>query len=251
MAAGCSSLGKEVDVTKDWSAQRLYSAAKSARNDGDYEAAIGYYQKLESRFPFGRYAQQAQLEVAYAYYKFDEPASAIAAADRFLRLHPRHPHADYAYYIKGLTNFNQGKGLIDRYVPTDDSQRDPGAARDSFNDFRDLVTQFPDSKYAEDARQRMLYLRNNLAKHELHVANYYMRRGAYLAAANRAKYVIENYQQSPSIPDALITMVKAYKIMQLDELASDALRVLKHNYPRHPGVAEADVLVRKNQNRTN
>jgi outer membrane protein assembly factor BamD len=240
---GCSTFGKEVDKTRDWSAQRLYSEAKRARSDGDYETAIDYYEKLESRYPFGRYAQQAQIEVAYAYYKFNEPASAIAAADRFLKLHPRHPNADYAYYIKGLTNFNQGKGIVDRFLPIDSSQRDPGAALQAFQDFSELVKRYPESKYTPDARQRMVYLRNNLAKHEVHVAGYYFRRQAYVAAVNRAKHVIENYQRTPSVPDALAIMVRGYTILELNDLAADALRVLKLNYPDHPDIEDVEKLV--------
>ena len=242
-AVGCASFGKEEDKTRDWSAQRLYSAAKSARIEGNYEEAIDLYQKLESRYPFGRYAQQGQIEIIYAYYKSEEPASAIAAADRFIKLYPRHPNSDYAYYIKGITNFNLGKGIIDRYLPVDASQRDPGAALQAFQDFAELVKRFPNSRYAKDARQRMLYLRNNLARYELHVANYYMRRQAYVAAANRARYVVENYQKTPAVPDALVIMAKAYKIMNLDDLSQDAIRVLKLNYPEHPGIAQTERLI--------
>lgn len=239
LTSGCSLLPGKIDETKDWSADRFYAEAKEAMDDGDYETAIKYFESLEARYPFGRYAQQAQLEIIYAYYKYDEPASAVAAADRFIKLQPRHPNVDYAYYMKGLANYNQGKGLIDRYIPTDASQRDPGAARQSFQDFDVLVRRFPDSKYANDARQRMVYLRNNLAAYELHVGDYYMRRGAYVAAANRAKYVVEHYQGAPVMPDALAMMVKAYRRMGMDRLADDALRVLKDNYPSNPAIAEA------------
>ena len=230
--------GEKPDKTRDWSAERLYREAKNALAGHDYETAIDYYEKLESRYPFGPLAQQAQMEVAYAYYKDEQTASAIAAADRFIKLYPDHPNVDYAYYLKGLVSFNQGKGLFDRYLPIDESERDPGSAMAAFQDFSDLVSRFPDSKYSEDARQRMLYLRNNLAKHEVHVADWYMRRGAYLAAANRAKYVIENYPRAPAVPEALVMMVKAYRTLELDDLAADALRVLQLNYPDHAGVTE-------------
>lgn len=237
LLAGCGLLPDQIDVTRDWSAQRLYSEAKANLNEGDYQTAIDYYEKLESRYPFGPLAQQAQLDIAYAYYKFDEPESALAAVDRFLRLYPQHPNVDYAYYLRGLVNFNRGKGLVERYLPTDDSQRDPGAALQSFNDFAELTRRFPDSKYAGDAAKRMQFLKNNLARYELHVADYYMRRGAYVAAANRAKYVIENYPKTPATPDALIVMVRAYRQLDLDGLAGDALRVLELNYPDHPELA--------------
>lgn len=237
---GCSLLPEVQDETKDWSAQRLFSAAKSEMADGNYDLAIQYYEKLETRYPFGKFAQQAQIDIAYAYYKTNEPESAIAACDRFIRLYPRHPNVDYAYYLKGLANFNRGMGLLERYLPRDASQRDPGAALQSFNDFGELTRRFPDSKYAEDAAQRMLYLRNNLAQHELHVAEYYMRRKAYVAAANRAKYVIENYPRAPAVPDALVLMAKAYKLLGLEDLAADALRVLKLNYPDNTRIGEVE-----------
>lgn len=242
LSSGCSLLPEDIDETKDWSAQRLYSSAKSAMNDGDYDGAIQLYEKLETRYPFGKFAQQAQIDVAYAYYKASEEDAAIAASERFIRLYPRHAHVDYAYYLKGLANFNRGMGIIERYLPRDDSQRDPGAALQSFNDFSELTRRFPDSRYAEDAAQRMLYLRNNLARHEVHVAEYYMRREAYVAAANRARYVIQNYPRTPAVPDALGVMAKAYRLLQLDDLANDALRVLKLNYPDHPRIEEVEQL---------
>lgn len=235
--SGCSLIPDQIDETENWSASKFYSEAKSALTSGDYEGAIKYYELLESRFPFGKYAQQAQVEIAYAYYRYDEPASALAAADRFIKLHPRHPHVDYLYYLKGLVNFNAGKDLISKYIPQDPTQRDPGAARASFDDFSTLVRKYPNSKYSADARQRMLFLRNNLAEYEIHVANYYMRRDAYIAAANRAKYVVENYQKTTAVPKALSIMARAYKLMGLQDLSDDTLRVLKLNFPNDPSVA--------------
>lgn len=242
LVAGCGSWGKEPDRTRDWSAERLYEEAKLNMENGDYETAIDYYQKLESRFPFGMLAQQAQLDIAYAYYKFDEPASAIAAADRFIKLHPRHPNVDYAHYLKGLVHFTQGRSFFDRFFPRDMSLRDPGAARESFDAFAELVRRFPDSKYAKDASQRMVYLKNMLAQHEIHIANYYMRRGAYVAAANRARHVVENFQRTPAVPEALAVMAKAYTVMGLDELAADSVRVLRLNYPNYEGISEIEAL---------
>ena len=238
--AGCGLLPEQIDETRDWSADRLYSEAKAALDEGDYEQAIKYYEKLEARFPFGRYAQQAQLEIIYAYYKFEEPASAIAAADRFIKLHPRHPSVDYAYYMKGLSNYTRDLSFLQRYLPRDASQIDPGAARQSFQDFNELLLRFPESKYAPDARQRMLFLRNNLAQYELNVADYYMRRGAYVAAANRAQYVVANYPRTPSVPDALAVLAEAYKKMGMDDLAADALRVLEANQPDQPATETAN-----------
>jgi len=226
---GCSLLPDEEDETRDWSAQKLFTEANYALNQGDYEEAIKYFESLEARYPFGVQAMQSQLSVAYAYYKYDEPDSAIAAADRFLKLYPNHSASAYALYLKGLVNANRGKGLFDRILPVDPSQRDPGAARDAFRDFAELVRRFPDSSYSDDARRRMLYLRHNLARHEIHVANYYMKRGAYLAAANRAVYVVENYQRTPAVRDALVVMTDAYDRLGLTQLADDARRVLALN----------------------
>ncbi|MGH8245280.1 MAG: outer membrane protein assembly factor BamD, partial [Gammaproteobacteria bacterium] len=170
--------------------------------------------------------------------KDQEPAQAITAAERFIRLHPNHPNVDYAYYLKGLVNFNRGRGLTERFLPIDLSQRDPASALQSFRDFEDLLEKFPDSPYAADTQKRMVYLRNILAQHEVNVANYYMRRGAYVAAANRARYVIETYPRTPSVPDALVLMAKAYKVLEMDDLSNDAIRVLELNYPNHPGIHE-------------
>lgn len=227
---GCSLLPDQIDETKDWSAQKLYSEAKSALSEGDWEQAIDYYEKLEARYPFGRYAQQALLESAYAYYKFDEPDSAISAVDRFIKTYPRHPNLDYAYYLRGLVNFTRGDTFMDRILPRDPSERDAGTAKQAFLDFGELVKRFPESRYAKDAGQRMVFLRNNLAQYEMHVADYYMRRGAYVAAANRAKLVIESYQGTPAVPEALVTLVQAYRKLGMDDLAADTERVLKLNY---------------------
>ena len=241
--SGCSLFPEKKDETTGWTAERLYAEAKGALNSGYYSKAIDYFEKLQTRYPFGTYAQQAQLDLGYAYYKSDEPASAIAACDRFIKLYPTNAYADYAYYLKGLAAFNQGKGLTERYLPIDASQRDPGAAMQAFQDFSDLVKRYPDSKYVGDAQLRMTYLRNILAQHEVDVAMYYMRRGAYVAAANRARYVIENYQQAPAMPSALVIMAKAYKILGMQELSDDALRVLEANYPNNPGIREVKEIV--------
>jgi outer membrane protein assembly factor BamD len=242
---GCSLIGDTRDETKNWSLERLYSEAKGALDSGTYESAIKYYEQLEARDPFGKYAQQAQLEVIYAYYKFEEPDSAIVAADRFIKLYPRHSYVDYAYYLKGLVNFERNQGILARILPLDRSQRDQGAALQSFYDFADLVKQFPQSKYSEDAKQRMVYLRNILAEYELHVARFYLQRGAYIAAANRAKTVIQSYQQTPAVAEALVILAKAYKIMGLDDLSANALSVLKLNYPNNKGIKEIERVVVK------
>jgi len=215
----------------------LYNQAKKALDAGDYETAIDTFERLEARFPFGKYAQQAQLEIAYAYYKFNEPDSSIATADRFIRNNPGNPHLDYAYYLKGLANYTRGENIIDRLIAREPSERDTRALRDSFNDFTTLVKKFPDSRYTEDAKRRLVFLHNMLAKYEINVANYYMRRGAYVAAANRAKYVIENYQRTPAARSALEVLVRAYTEMGMEDLARDAQRVLDLNPPVSTGPA--------------
>ena len=238
--SACSYFGEKEDKTADWDADRLYAEAKGQLDAGYYSKSVELYQKLESRFPFGTRAQQALLDLAYAYYKDDEPESAISACERFIKLYPQNIHVDYVYYLKGLTNFNRGKGLTQRFLPTDESQRDPGAALRAFQDFSELVKRYPESEYVEDAEQRMRYLRNNLAQNEVHVANYYMRRGAFLAAVNRARYVVENYPRTPAVPDALVIMAKAYRVLEMNDLSEDALRVLELNYPNHPGIYEVE-----------
>jgi len=245
LLAGCSMFTEKEDETATMSEERLFNEARSRMNSGYWDGAREYYEKLQSRFPFGPYSQQGMLDLAYAYYKLDEAASALATCERFLKLHPTSPAADYAYYLKGLTNFNAGKGLIERFTPNDPSQRDQASALRSFQDFAELVRRFPESQYVPDSQKRMTFLRNLLAQHELHVANYYMRRGALVAAANRAKYVVENYQRTPAVPEALAVMAKAYKVLEMQELSDDALRVLEMNHPEHPGIAEVREVVLK------
>ncbi len=230
--SGCGLLPEEEDKTKTWSANKLYTEASANLREGNYQTAIGYYEKLEARYPFGKFALQAQLDLAYAYYRDGESESALAAADRFIKLHPSHPAVAYALYLKGIVNFNRRLGFLTRFVPTDTSQRDPGAALDSFKDFSELVRRFPDSEYADDARKRMLFLRNNLAKYELNVAEYYYKRGAYIASANRAAAVVEKFQKTPSVKPALELMIKAYTKLGKDKLAKDTLRVLVLNEER-------------------
>lgn len=232
----CASLKEETDATKDWSAERLYQEATSALGQNNYEQAIEYLEKLEARYPYGAQAAQAQLEVAYAYYRDKEPALAIAAAERFIRLHPTHPFVDYAYYLKGLVNFNVKRGGFD-FLPgrkADYSDRDPEAMRASLESFRELIRRFPDSRYAPDAQQRVVYLVNLSAKHEIHVARYYFDRGAYVAAVNRCKYVLEQYGQTPSTEDALGLLALSYAKMGYGDLMRDSMRVLKLNFPESP-----------------
>ena len=232
LLGGCGLLPELKDETAGWSAQRLYSEAKDAMAESDYARAVKYFEKLEARYPFGRYAQQAQLESAYAYYRENDPASAVAACDRFIKLHPNHPNVDYAYYLKGIVNFYEDQNLLARFADQDPTERDPRAARDSFLAFKDLATRFPDSKYTPDALARMNYLVNALASHEVHVARYYMRRGAYLAAANRAQFAVKTYPEAPAVEEALFIMVQAYGAMGMKDLRADAERVLAKNFPQ-------------------
>jgi outer membrane protein assembly factor BamD len=241
--SGCSYFQDKEDETTDWTAERLYGEARGQLDAGNYTRAVELYEKLEGRFPFGVYGQQALLDLAYAYFKNDETDACISAADRFIKLYPQNAHVDYAYYLKGLANFNRGKGFTERYLPIDAAQRDPGSALKAFLDFSEMARLFPESPYANDARQRMIFLRNQLADHEIDVANYYMRRGAFIAAVNRAKFVVEKYPRTPAIPEALVIMAKAYKVMEMNDLSDDALRVLEINYPNHPGIYEVREIV--------
>ncbi len=230
---GCSTIKswfpEKVDETRGWSASKLYSEAKYHLTSGDYKTAIDLYEKLEARYPHGQYAQQAQLEVAYAYYKYEEPEAAIAATERFIKLYPKHRYVDYAYYLRGLVVFPARKNIFEYIWPQDESRRDVKTSKESFQYFRRLVERFPDSIYSRDAIVRMRYLRNKVAKHELHVANFYLEQGAYLAAASRAKTVLLNYQKTPAVQDALLIMIKAYEKLNLPTLVADARRVYELN----------------------
>jgi len=224
--AGCSGLSSK-DETQGWSAERLYGEAKDSMSSKEWAKAIKYLEKLQARYPYGRYAQQAQLEVAYAQWKDGERASAIAAADQFIKLYPNHPNVDYAWYLKGMVNFNQAGPLAWLTTP-DMSDRDPKASREAFLAFKEVVTRFPDSRYAEDSAARMRYLVN---ASEVHVARYYIKRGAYVAAANRAQYAIEHYPQAPAVEGAMVVLVQAYDALGMPELRDGAQRVLMKNFP--------------------
>ncbi len=242
LLSGCA--GLDEDETKNWTPERLYSEAKEKMDDGDYTAAIKYLEKLEARYPYGRLAEQAQLEAAYAYYKDDEPALAIAAAERFIRLHPTHPNVDYAYYLRGLVNFHGEKSFVNWLFGAKDdlAERDAKGIREAYLAFKELVERFPHSRYAEDSTKRMAYLFEAQARHEIHVARYYYSRGAYVAAVNRSKYALENFPQTLATEDALGIQVMAYKRMGLDALYSDTMRVLRLNFPQSRYIAEAEAL---------
>jgi len=231
MLAACGLLEDKADETKGWSAQKLYAEARAALDTRSYDKATGYYQKLEGRYPYGRFAQQAQMELAYAYYKDKDPAGAVTAAERFIKNHPNHPNVDYLYYLKGLANFNDDLGIIGFVSNQDMTERDPKAARDAFDAFKELAVKFPDSKYTPDAIARMNYLVNTLAAHEVHVARYYVTRGAYVAAANRAQYALKTYPQAPANEEGLLLLVKSYDALGMKDLRDDAERVLLKNFP--------------------
>lgn len=232
---GACSVFSERDApeTETLGVVELYQKAHSYMVDGNLDQAELYYQRLVARFPFGTYSEQAQLDLAYVQYKGNKPDDAYSAINRFIRTYPAQKHIDYAFYLRGLINFNRSAGFSDRLFNRDKASRDPGFVQQSFDDFSLLVRRFPDSKYAADARQRMVSLRNSLARSELGVAMFYLRRHAYIGAVNRAEYIIEHYQSSPQTADALAVMAKSYHLLGRDQLAKDVETVLQLNYPQH------------------
>lgn len=229
LLVGCSSTSE--DKTADWSPNRIYAEARDEINAGAYDKAIPLLEKLEGRAAGTSLAQQAQLEKAYAHYKANDPAQAIATIDRFLKLHPSSPALDYALYLKGLSNFNENLGLFSFISRQDLSERDQRAAKESFEAFKELVTRFPESRYTPDARARMTYIVNSLAQYEVHVARYYHTRGAHVAAINRAQTAITEYQNVPALEEALYILVRSYDALGMTQLRDDSRRVLEKNYP--------------------
>ncbi|MGL4603633.1 MAG: outer membrane protein assembly factor BamD [Iodobacter sp.] len=231
LLAGCASTPEEQDETRGWTAEKIFAEAKSEQEGRNFDRSNKLFEKLEARFPYGRHAQQAQIETAYNHYKNQEPLLAFAAIDRFIKQYPAHPNIDYAYYLKGLVNFNESQGFLSSLVKQDMSERDPKAARESFDTFSQLISRYPDSKYAADSTVRMGYLVGALASHELHVAKYYYNRGAFLSAANRGKYLLETYSHTKQVEPALGIMVLSYDKLGLTVLRDDAKKVLLKNYP--------------------
>ena len=221
--------GAEKDETAGLSAKELYDEAQSSINAAEFQIAVKHLETLEARYPFDPYAKQAQLDIAYAYYKFEELDSATSAVERFARLHPRDSHMDYVFYLKGLINFNRGQGLLDAWFPRDPSRHDPAVLEQAFNDFSTLVRRYPNSNYAGDAHQRMIYLRNQLAKKEILVAEFYVERKSWLSAAKRAKAVIERFPNTIWTKRALDIMLLSYQKLELDELAADTQKVIDYN----------------------
>lgn len=229
--SACGFLPEKADETKNWSVTKLYAEAREEMNGGHYEAAIKLFERLESSYPFGTYAAQAQMEIAYAYYKTQDQAQALAAVERFIKLHPNHQTVDYMYYLRGLISFNDQIGILSSVYSQDPTERDPKATRESFAAFKALVDKFPNSKYAPDSIARMKYLVNAMAQYEVHVANYYYRRGAYLAALNRAQGAVTDYTDAPAREEALFLMIRSYEKLGMLELRDDSQRVFVQNYP--------------------
>jgi len=230
LLAACNTAPK--DETAGMSNEQVYSEARDEASSGNYERAIKFYERLEGRAAGTLLSEQAQLELAHTYWKAGEKAQALATLDRFIKLHPSSPGMDYALYLRGLVNFNENLGLFGRLAGQDLSERDQQASKDSYQSFKQLVEQYPDSVYAADSRLRMNYIVNALAAYEVHVARYYFRRGAYLAAANRAQQAVQDFQESPSTEEALFIMMRCYERMGLPQLRQDAERVLARSYPQ-------------------
>jgi len=229
--AGCSWLPEVKDETATWSADRLYQTAHEAMLQGNYTRATKLFDQLEARFPYGRYAQQAILESAFANWRANEQAAAIAACDRFIRTYPNHPNVDYAYYLKGLVHFREDQGLLGYVYELDLAERDPKEMRSSFAAFKDLTARFPDSQYYQDSITRMRYLNNAMGTYEVNVATYYYNRGAYVAAANRAQGALVSFPQTPSNERALDVLRNSYKKLGMPQLADDSERILAKTYP--------------------
>lgn len=230
--SGCSSNDERIDASTT-SEQDVYQKAVKMMKSNNWSSVIETLQLLEEYFPFGVYAEQAQLELIYAYYRTADYELAIASADRFIRLNPQHANVDYAYYMRGVASFVSDTSFRAAFI-NDTTNRDAGSAKISFEYFTELLTKYPNSQYGPDAQKRMVYLRNTLARYEIHVANYYFRRGAFLAAANRGRFVVENMQETPAVPDGLAVMAQAYHLLEMPELADSAVAVLKYNFPEYP-----------------
>ena len=238
----CSFFSNETkgDEHAGWTVDQFVTASKEELENENYKKAIVLLEQLDSRYPFGAHSAQTQLDLTYAYYKNGDAEAALASADRFIKTHPRHPDVDYAYYLKALINFNRELGFIDRFIPSDATQRDTLFTQTSYLNFEELLRRFPNSKYAPDVRQRMTYLKNALARHELHVARFYMDREAFVAAANRTNYILQHYQGTPAVPYALEIQIKAYKVLGLNGLADESKEIYDYNYPEGPLYSEAD-----------
>jgi outer membrane protein assembly factor BamD len=234
LLSACAGSDGQKDDTDIWSETKLYSEAIDKLNSADFAKCGKYFEKLEARFPFGPYSQQAQINGAYCYWKAQETAQALVAIDRFIKLHQGNENLDYAYYLKGLITFNDDLGWLGRFTGQDLSERDPKAAKDAFESFKVVVERFPNSKYAPDALDRMRYIVNSLAEADVIVARFYYQRGAYLASANRAQLAIRDYDRAPAVEEALYILYKSYEKLGMVELSNDTARVFKLNFPDSP-----------------
>jgi outer membrane protein assembly factor BamD len=228
---GVGGCNKDRSVMDQRTAAELYADAKKSLDQRNWRRAVQEYKLLQTRYPFGRYTEQSMLDLGYAHYKAHQPENALSTLDRFIRTYPAHDNVDYAYYLKGLVNFEENLGVLERIMPERVRDRDQTAALDAFSDFSELLRRYPDSRYAADARQRMVFLRNNLAAYEVSVAEYYMRRQADIAVVNRARDLLENYPGTPENAEALKLLHQAYGELNMPELADDAFAVLEANYP--------------------
>lgn len=252
LAAGCASQ-KEAEVLPE---KTYYENARQAMNSGNFNEAERNLDSLETYYPFGRYAEQAQMDLIYARYQNMDLEGSRAAADRFMRLNPQSEHLDYALYMRGIASYNIDLGLAARYLPIDAAARNPGEQLQAFRDFSQLLNRFPDSQYAADARQRMVAVRNRMAALELHAARYYIKREAYLAANNRARYVVENFPSTPAVEEALILLTDTYRVLELNDAAQDSVATLRKNFPEsnvftNSGDYESDRLRRQDRSLLN
>ena len=232
-AVGCHR-DKKQDDAEVLPVDQMYSTAKDALMSGNEAKAIRYYTRLIARFPFGPYTEQSQMELAFAQYKDGKNDEALSTINRFIKTYPTQKHVDYAYYLRGIINFDRDRGFLANWANQDPTKREMASTLQSFEDFGELVSKYPDSRYTPDARLRMIYLRDNLSRAQVYVAKFYYKRGAYVAAINRAKDVLERFDRTPAAGDALAIMALSYKAIGQDKLANDSERVLKLNYPEHP-----------------
>ena len=228
--AACSAQEKRPE---EFSEREFYEQAREAMEDNNFLIASERLKQLESRYDFGQYAEQAQLEVIYTQHMMADMEASLASAERFIRLHPLHKQVDYAYYMRGLSVYELGFSFVERYTPSEQARRDPTPFRDAFNHFDELVRRYPNSQYNEDAQKRMIFLRDRLAQYEIGVGRFYMKRHAYLAAAQRGERVMLNYQGTSVVDDALALQVEAYKLLGQEFESNQALALLKLNYPEH------------------
>jgi outer membrane protein assembly factor BamD len=231
LLAGCSSNPKD-EKYNEMAANEIYQQGVKHTHKNRFNMAVEDFEALEARYPFGEYADKAQLGAIYAHYLGEEYTQALPATDRFLRMYPRHPNVDYAYFMKGLIHFSEAVGFFSKYLPMERAERDPNPGKKALASFEHLVSHYPNSAYVENAKQRMIYLRNLVAENELYVARFYLRKGAYLAAATRSNYLLVHFDQAPQTEEALSIMVQAYRALDFHDLASDAFFILRHNFPQ-------------------